>query len=124
MRRTIIGHEVEIETVGVMSSENEDTLIYIINNRILEGKNEGSALVHGLDYDWKIVYNTDAEEYENICFENKRMSEFLEKLGLTPDDITSFVINGNDDDIKAMTDKIQANILLARIDELGDIIPK
>ena len=44
----------------------------------------------------------ESDEYENICFENKMMGQFLEKLGLTPDEITSYVINGSEEDINKM----------------------
>ena len=39
------------------------------------------------------------DEIENLAYENKRMCDFLEKIGLMPNDITSYVINGNKHDI-------------------------
>ena len=39
------------------------------------------------------------DEIENLAYENKRMGDFLEKIGLMPNDITSYVINGNKHDI-------------------------
>lgn len=38
------------------------------------------------------------EELENLAYENKRMGDFLERLGLSINDITDFIINGNDQD--------------------------
>ena len=34
-------------------------------------------------------------EIENLAYENKRMGDFIELLGLEPDEITSYVINGD-----------------------------
>lgn len=42
------------------------------------------------------------EEMENAYYENKKMGEFLELLGFSPDDITSYIINGSEDDLKEM----------------------
>ena len=49
----------------------------------------------------------ESDEYENICFENKMMGQFLEKLGLTPDEITSYVINGSEEDINNMITRVK-----------------
>ena len=49
----------------------------------------------------------ESDEYENICFENKMMGQFLEKLGLTPDEITSYVINGSEEDINKMITRVK-----------------
>ena len=35
------------------------------------------------------------------------MGEFLEKLGLTPDEITSYVINGSEEYINQMIEKVK-----------------
>lgn len=37
-----------------------------------------------------------ADEVENLAYENKRMGEFLEYLGLTPLEISNYIIEGND----------------------------
>ncbi len=50
----------------------------------------------------------NSDEFENLCYENKMMGNFLEMLGLTPDDITSFVINGSKDDMQEMIKRIKA----------------
>lgn len=52
------------------------------------------------------------DENENLAYENKKMGDFLELLGLTIDDITDIVINGeqmNLDIIKKIRNK--TNIL-------------
>ena len=35
------------------------------------------------------------DQIENLAYENKRMGDFIELLGLEPDEITSYVINGD-----------------------------
>lgn len=51
------------------------------------------------------------EEITNLAFENKKMGDFLIKIGLSVDDITDTVINGeeqlNSDIIKKIKDKIE-----------------
>ena len=46
-----------------------------------------------------VIIDELKDEIENLAYENKRMGDFLELLGLEPDDITSYVINGNEHDI-------------------------
>lgn len=56
------------------------------------------------------------DENENLAYENKKMGDFLELLGLTIDDITDIVINGeqmNLDIIKKIKNK--TNILERKI---------
>ncbi len=56
------------------------------------------------------------DENENLAYENKKMGDFLELLGLTIDDITDIVINGeqmNLDIIKKIKNK--TNILKRKI---------
>ena len=47
------------------------------------------------------------QEMGCICYENKKMGDFLEKLGLTPDEITSYVINGSEEDINNMITRVK-----------------
>lgn len=47
------------------------------------------------------------EELENAYYENKKMGDFLEMLGFTPDEITSFIINGSKKDVKKMISRIK-----------------
>ena len=35
------------------------------------------------------------DQNQNLAYENQRMADFLEILGLEPDEITSYVINGD-----------------------------
>ena len=56
------------------------------------------------------------DENENLAYENKKMGDFLKLLGLTIDDITDIVINGeqmNLDIIKKIKNK--TNILERKI---------
>ena len=51
------------------------------------------------------------DEIENLAYENKRMGDFIELLGLEPDEITSYVINGdNYNDIKKAVKIIRETI--------------
>ena len=108
MELTIIGHNVEIIDLNNEGFSNEDNFIYEINDEIIDGNDSGTVAINVLSYDWKIIQNIDLDEYENICYENKRMGDFLEKLGLTPDDITSFIVNGSDEDFVKMIEKIKS----------------
>jgi hypothetical protein len=38
---------------------------------------------------------------------NKKMGDFLELLGFTSDEITSFIINGSEKDVKKMISRIK-----------------
>lgn len=48
----------------------------------------------------KVFYNKNekeltSEDEDNLSYENKKMGDFLESIGLTPDEITDLVINGD-----------------------------
>ena len=49
------------------------------------------------------------DEIENLAYENKRMGDFIQLLGLAPDDITSYVINGGHYEVKRMIDYVIKN---------------
>lgn len=103
MKITIIGHTIEIKDLEDFDyTKGNDSFIYEINDSILEGKDSGDIEIDNVSYNWEIIPNIEREEYENICYENKQMGLFLEKLGLTPDEITSYVINGSEEDINNM----------------------
>ena len=72
------------------------------------------SAVNGSIFD-KIV--AKQEEITNLAYENRKMGNFLAKLGLTIDDITDIVINSEEqfnlDIIKKIKNK--ANILERRI---------
>ena len=109
MRITIIGHEINIKNLEDFDyTKGNDSFIYEINDSILAGQDEGDVTINGVSYQWEIIPNIEHDEYENICYENKKMGEFLEKLGLTPDEITSYVINGSEDDIYTLIKKIKS----------------
>ncbi len=72
------------------------------------------SAVNGSIFD-KIV--AKQEQITNLAYENRKMGDFLAKLGLTVDDITDIVINSEEqfnlDIIKKIKNK--ANILERRI---------
>ena len=72
------------------------------------------SAVNGSIFD-KIV--AKQEQITNLAYENRKMGDFLAKLGLTIDDITDIVINSEEqfnlDIIKKIKNK--ANILERRI---------
>ena len=107
MKIIIIGHNIDIKNLEDFDyTKGNDSFIYEINDSILAGQDEGDVTINGVSYQWEIIPNIEHDEYENICYENKKMGEFLEKLGLTPDEITSYVINGSNEDINRMIYKI------------------
>ena len=57
------------------------------------------------------------EQITNLAYENRKMGDFLAKLGLTVDDITDIVINSEEQVNLAIIKKIKnkANILERRI---------
>ena len=53
------------------------------------------------------------DQVENLAYKNKRMGDFIELLGLEPDEITSYVINGdNYNDIQKAVNIIRETIYL------------
>ena len=108
MKITIIGHNIDIKKLEDFDyTKGNDAFIYEINDSILAGQDDGDVLVNGVNYEWEVIPNIEHDEYENICYENKKMGEFLEKLGLTPDEITSYVINGSEEYINQMIEKVK-----------------
>ena len=96
MKTTIIGHNINI--IGLEDfdyTKGNDSFIYEINDSILAGDDSGEVEVLGCNYSWEVIPSVDNDEYENLAYENKQMGYFLEMLGLTPDEITSLVINGD-----------------------------
>jgi hypothetical protein len=107
MQITIIGHKIQIHNLDDFDYRDNDSFIYKINDAILEGNDEGLVVINNVSYNWGIIQNIDPDKYENICFENKMMANFLQNLGLTPEDITSVVINGSNKDINSMLLRIK-----------------
>ncbi len=56
-----------------------------------------------------IIIDDLKDEIENLAYENKRMGDFIQLLGLAPDEITSYVINGHETDVKRMIDYVIEN---------------
>ncbi len=112
MQITIIGHNINI--VGLEDfdyTKGNDSFIYEINDLIFEGHDSGNVTINDVSYEWEIIQNIDYDEYKNICFENKKMAEFLIKLGLTSEEITSVVINGDIQNTNFLINKIKISDL-------------
>lgn len=56
-----------------------------------------------------IIIDDLKDQIENLAYENKRMGDFIELLGLAPDEITSYVIHGQETDVKRMIDYVIEN---------------
>ncbi|MDN5096541.1 hypothetical protein [Aliarcobacter butzleri] len=95
MKTTIIGHSINIIGLDDMdlTAEN-DSFIYDINDSILAGNFTGRIEIDGKFYEWQVEASISPDEIENLTYENKKMRDFLQKLGFTPDDITTLIING------------------------------
>ena len=107
MNIVIIGHNISINGLEDFDYTKNDSFIYVINDLIIAGQDSGDVVINDVLYEWEIIPNIEHEEYENICYENKMMGQFLEKLGLTPDEITSYVINGSEEDINNMITRVK-----------------
>jgi len=107
MNIVIIGHNISINGLEDFDYTNNDSFIYVINDLINAGQDSGDVVINDVLYEWEIIPNIEHEEYENICYENKMMGQFLERLGLTPDEITSYVINGSEEDINKMINRVK-----------------
>ena len=42
-----------------------------------------------------IIIDNLKDQIENLAYKNQRMADFIEALGLKPDEITLYVINGD-----------------------------
>lgn len=49
------------------------------------------------------------DQNKNLAYENKRMADFIEALGVNLDDLVDYVINGNSEEVKMMIDYIIKN---------------
>ena len=56
-----------------------------------------------------VIIDNLKDQIENLSYENKRMVDFLQLLGLAPDEITSYVIHGHETDVKRMIDYVIEN---------------
>ena len=95
MKTTIIGHSINIIGLDDMdlTAEN-DSFIYDINDSILARNFTGRIEIDGKFYEWEVEESISPDEIENLTYENKKMRDFFQKLGFTPDDITTLIING------------------------------
>ena len=46
------------------------------------------------------------DQNQNIAYENQRMADFIEALGINLDDLVDYVINGNEQEVKMMIDYV------------------
>lgn len=103
MKTTIIGHNINI--IGLddidLTAEN-DSFIYDINDSILAGNFTGRIEIDGKFYEWEVEESISPEEIENLTYANKKMGDFLEKLGFSSDEITSYIINGSKEESEEM----------------------
>ncbi len=49
------------------------------------------------------------DQNQNIAYENQRMADFIEALGINLDDLVDYVINGNEQEVKMMIDYVIKN---------------
>ena len=109
MKTTIIGHSINIIGLNDMDLTAENvSFIYDINDSILAGNFTGRIEIDGKFYEWQVEASISPEEIDNLTYENKKMGDFLQKLGFTPDDITTLIING---------DKVQKEKALKKVKE-------
>ena len=46
------------------------------------------------------------DQNQNLAYENQRMADFIEALGINLDDLVDYVINGNEQEVKMMIDYV------------------
>lgn len=49
------------------------------------------------------------DQNQNLAYENQRMADFIETLGVNQDDLVDYVINGGEQEVKMMIDYIIEN---------------
>ena len=49
------------------------------------------------------------DKNQNLAYENQRMADFIEALGINLDDLVDYVINGNEQEVKMMIDYVIKN---------------
>ena len=49
------------------------------------------------------------DQNKNLAYENQRMADFIEALGINLDDLVDYVINGNEQEVKMMIDYVIKN---------------
>ena len=53
-----------------------------------------------------IIIEQLKDQNQNLAYENQRMADFIETLGVNLDDLVDYVINGNSEEVKMMIDYI------------------
>lgn len=56
-----------------------------------------------------IIIEQLKDQNQNLAYQNKRMADFIEALGVNLDDLVDYVINGNDEEVKMMIDYVIEN---------------
>lgn len=56
-----------------------------------------------------IIIDQLKDKNQNLAYENQRMADFIEALGINLDDLVDYVINGNEQEVKMMIDHIIKN---------------
>ena len=49
------------------------------------------------------------DQNQNLAYENQRMADFIEALGINLDYLVDYVINGNEQEVKMMIDYVIKN---------------
>ncbi|WP_418181309.1 hypothetical protein ACNSOL_12440 (plasmid) [Aliarcobacter lanthieri] len=60
-----------------------------------------------------------SESEDNLAYENKQMSDFIQSLGFVPDDITTLIINGDGTQKVKALEKVKESYSLYAIDNKG-----
>ena len=53
-----------------------------------------------------IIIEQLKDQNQNLAYENQRMADFIETLGVNLDDLVDYVINGNSEEVKMMIDYV------------------
>lgn len=56
-----------------------------------------------------IIIEQLKDQNRNLAYQNKRMADFIEALGVNLDDLVDYVINGNDEEVRRMIDYVIEN---------------
>ena len=56
-----------------------------------------------------IIIEQLKDQHQNLAYENQRMADFIEALGINLDDLVDYVINGNNEEVKMMIDYVIKN---------------
>ena len=53
-----------------------------------------------------IIIEQLKDKNQNLAYENQRMADFIEALGINLDDLVVYVINGDEQEVKMMIDYV------------------